>query len=101
MHAARAVPDVASAPAPNSAEAARVAASRVREENLASIFASIFSSFSECCPPIGRLDVQLIVEGIDADARAIAPASHRAGRLPPGRRSRKTDQNDRSPQIDH
>src|SRR6266704_6869347 len=46
--------------------------------------------------PIGRLDVQLIVEGIDADARAIAPASHRAGRLPPERRSRKTGQT-----IDH
>src|SRR6266511_1480877 len=71
--AASAVPEVASNPAPSSAEAARVAASRVREENLASIFASIFASFSECCLPIGRLDVRFIVEGMYADARVIAP----------------------------
>src|SRR6266436_9418589 len=67
--AASAAPDVASNPAPSSAEAARIAASRVREENLASIFASL----ATVALPIGRLDVWFIVERMDADARAIAP----------------------------
>src|SRR6266511_2196669 len=68
--AASAVPEVASNPAPSSAEAARVAASRVREENLASIFASIFAFLRECCPPDWTFG---LLWKIDADARAIAP----------------------------
>src|SRR5207247_512442 len=50
VQAASAAPEVASDAAPSSAEAARVAASRVREENLASICAS----FSKLLP--SRLD---------------------------------------------